>query len=82
MWVKSLGQEDALEEEMATHSSILDRRILTGQRSLAGCSPWGCKELNTTEHLSTSHIFCVSFLFQGGGESRNHVFYLEVAFIL
>ena len=23
MWVRSLGQEDALEEEMATHSSIL-----------------------------------------------------------
>ena len=24
-----------------------------GQRSLAGCSPWGCKELDTTEPLST-----------------------------
>ena len=24
-----------------------------GQRSLAGCSPWGCKELDTTERLST-----------------------------
>jgi len=23
MWVRSLGQEDPLEEEMATHSSIL-----------------------------------------------------------
>ena len=23
MWVQSLGQEDALEKEMATHSSIL-----------------------------------------------------------
>ena len=23
MWVQSLGQEDSLEEEMATHSSIL-----------------------------------------------------------
>ena len=23
MWVQSLGQEDALEEEMATHASIL-----------------------------------------------------------
>ena len=21
-----------------------------GQRNLAGCSPWGCKELDTTEH--------------------------------
>ena len=24
-----------------------------GQRSLAGCSPWGCKESDTTEQLST-----------------------------
>ena len=27
MWVRSLGQEDALEEGMATHSSILAWRI-------------------------------------------------------
>ena len=27
MWVSSLGQEDPLEEEMATHSSILARKI-------------------------------------------------------
>ena len=27
MWVRSLGQKDPLEEEMATHSSILDWRI-------------------------------------------------------
>ena len=27
---------------------------LRGQRSLAGCSPWGCRELDRTERLSTS----------------------------
>ena len=27
MWVQSLGQEDPLEEGMATHSSILDWEI-------------------------------------------------------
>ena len=27
IWVPALGQEDPLEEEMATHSSILARRI-------------------------------------------------------
>ena len=27
MWVQSLGQEDPLEKEMATHSSILAWRI-------------------------------------------------------
>ena len=26
------------------------------QRSLAGCSPWGRKELDMTERLSTAHI--------------------------
>jgi len=26
-----------------------------GQRSLGGCSPWGCKESDTTERLSTTH---------------------------
>ena len=36
---QSLGQEDPLEKEMATHSSILAWR-----RSLAGYSPQGCKE--------------------------------------
>ena len=33
MWVQFLGREDPLEEEMATHSSILARKS-HGQRSL------------------------------------------------
>ena len=28
-----------------------------GQRSLAGCSPWGHKESDTTERLSTAHSY-------------------------
>ena len=28
IWVQSLGQEDPLEKELATHSSILARKIL------------------------------------------------------
>ena len=47
-WVQSLGGEDPLKRGMATHSSMLAWRI-HGQRSLAGYSPWGCKELDTTE---------------------------------
>ena len=35
-----LGWEDPLEKEMATHSRILSWKT-TGQRSLAGYSPWG-----------------------------------------
>ena len=37
---------------MAWHSSILPWKF-HGQRSLVGSSPWGCKELDTTEWLST-----------------------------
>ena len=47
-WVQSLGQEDLLEKEMATHSSILAWKIL---RSLVGYSPWGCKKSETTAWL-------------------------------
>ena len=49
-WVQSLGQEDLLEKEMATHSSILAWKI-PGQRNLVGYSPWGHKELDTTKQL-------------------------------
>ena len=52
-WVRSLGQEDPLEREMATHSRFLPGKS-HGQRNLAGCSPWGCKESDTTERLSSS----------------------------
>ena len=48
--VQSLGQEDPLEKDMATHSSILTWKM-PGQRSLVGYSPWGRKELETTESL-------------------------------
>ena len=40
------------------HSNPLQYSCLEnphGQRSLAGYSPWGCKELDTTEGLSTAH---------------------------
>ena len=48
MRVRSLGREDPLEKGMATHSSILAWKC-RGQRSLAGYSPQGCKESDTTE---------------------------------
>ena len=47
-WVRSLEQKNPLEQEMATHSSILAWRI-HGQRSLVGYSPWGHKGWDTTE---------------------------------
>ena len=42
MRVQSLGQEDPLDEEMATRSSILAWGI-HGQRILPGYSPWVAK---------------------------------------
>ena len=48
MQFRSLGQEDPLEDGMATHSSVLAWRI-HGQRSLSGYSPWGHKESDTSE---------------------------------
>ena len=45
--VQSLGREDTLEKELATHSSILPGEF-HGQRSLVSCSPWGGKQSDTT----------------------------------
>ena len=47
-WVPSLDQEDPLEEEMATHSSILVWRI-PWTKEPGRLSPWGCKEVDMTE---------------------------------
>ena len=50
--VQPLGWEDPLKKEMVTHSSALAGKS-HGQRSLAGCSPRGCKELDATMHGRT-----------------------------
>ena len=52
-WVQSLVWEDTLEEGMATHSSILAWRIPMDRGPGGLYSPWGCKELDRTEQLST-----------------------------
>ena len=51
-----LGQEDSLEKEMAIHSSIPAWKF-HGQRKLAGYSPWGLKESDTTERLHFHFTF-------------------------
>ena len=48
------GSGRSLEKEMATHSRIL-ASTSHGWRSLLGYSPWGRKELDTTERL---HLHC------------------------
>ena len=46
----SLGQEDPLEEGMATHPVLLPGES-HGQRGLEGYGPWSRKELDMTELL-------------------------------
>ena len=46
--VRFLAQEDPLQKEMATHSSILPGAA-HGQKSLAGYCPWDRKESDMTE---------------------------------
>ena len=49
--VQSLGREDPLEKDMATHSSTL------AWRSLVGYSLWDCTELDTTKRLHFPFTF-------------------------
>ena len=56
------GLGSSPEEGMTTHSSILPEAPWTNG---PGCSPWGQKELDRTERLSTAQhtlfeVFCIS----------------------
>ena len=53
-WVWSLGGEDPLEEGIATHSQYACLENPHGQRTLAGCNPWGHKESDMAEWLTLS----------------------------
>ena len=53
--VLSLGQEAPMDDAMVTHSIFLPGES-HGERNLVGYSPWGCKESDTTEQLSTRCI--------------------------
>ena len=45
-----------------------------GQKSLVGYSPWGCKELDTTEHTHTHtpHHTPYQFLFLASRQKKEH----------
>ena len=49
VWVQSLGWEDSLEKEMATHSSILAWGIPWTEEP-GGYSPWSRKEWDMTSY--------------------------------
>ena len=69
MWVPSLGQEDHLEKEMATHSSILAEKS-HGQWRLAGYSSWGhmrwtqLSDEKTNKNCATSSYLAKNQYFQ------------------
>ena len=52
MQVQSLGQEDPLEKEMATHSSVLAWKVPWTEEPTS-YSPWDYKELDMTECIHT-----------------------------
>ena len=54
MWVRSLGKEDALEEETASHSNILAWEI-PWTANLAGYSPWAMKESEMAQRLGNNN---------------------------
>ena len=54
--VRSLGWDDPLEKGMAAHSSIPAWRIPWTEEP-DGLQSMGCKELDTTEQLTLSHIY-------------------------
>ena len=60
-WVQSLGWEDLLEKEMATHSNILawkkKKNKKHGQRSLIGYSPWGPKSHTSLNNFTFTFMF-------------------------
>ena len=49
-----MGQEDPLEKERMTHSSIIAWEIPWTEES-GGLRSRGCKELDTTEHARERH---------------------------
>ena len=51
-WVQSLDGEDTLRTEWQPTPVFLPGAS-HGRRNLVGYSSWGCKELDTTERLST-----------------------------
>ena len=53
MWLSSLGWEDAPEEKMASHTSILARRLPQTEEP-GGLQSTGNKESDMTEHLRTT----------------------------
>ena len=67
--VQLLGQEDAVEEEMATHFSILAWRIPWTEEP-GGLQSMGSEESDTTERLDPHHVL---FLMTTSPSQRRYI---------
>ena len=56
-WVQSLGQEDPWEKEMATHSSILARRIPMDRGSWLAIVYWVAKSQTRLTHTQKNILY-------------------------
>ena len=70
--VRSLGQKDPLEKEMATLSSILAWRI-PWTKETGGLQSMGSKELDTTEQLTFSLSLCFILSPQSNRDTGTHM---------
>ena len=64
MWVQSLGQEDPLEEEMATHSNILAWGIPWTE------DPGGLQSMESQRVRATEHELSVVFGYSSSNTLR------------
>ena len=61
-WVQSLGWKIPWRMEWQPTSVFLPGEF-HGQKSQAGYSPWGCKELDTTGRLTDTHRYKNAFCY-------------------
>ena len=83
MWeaqVQSLGWEDLLEKEMATHSSILAWKIPWTEKPGGLHFPWGHKDLDRTQRLHFHFFTSIAFKRQGLLQNREQVSVEEIEF--
>ena len=76
--VRSLGWEDPLEKEMATHSSSLTWKIPWTEEPGRLHSPWGHEESDTTEQL---HFTSLQAITEGLVYSKKELKFLAVIIV-
>ena len=63
-WVRSLGREDPLEKEMATHSSILAWRITLTEKP-GWLQPMGLQRVRHSRVTKNTHTVCIDLSYDG-----------------